>query len=81
MAANRTYSKLFNTKQYNMYKEEFGPFKQKTYTDSLENMFNYQAHIWARENRHWFEMIRKWKPERLQSDFENYLSNGLTTPH
>ena len=41
MAANRMYSKLFNTKQYNMYKEEFEKFKQKTYTNSLANMFNY----------------------------------------
>jgi len=47
----------------------------KSITRNSENMFNYQAHIWARENRHWFEMIRKWKPERLQSDFENYLTD------
>ncbi len=41
MAANRMYSKLFNTKQYGMYCDEFENFKEKTYTDSLANMFNY----------------------------------------
>ena len=44
-------------------------------TRTVENKFNYQAHIYARENRYWFEMIRKWKPECLVTDFENYLTN------
>lgn len=47
----------------------------KSITRNEENKFNYQNHIWARENRHWFEMISKWKPERLRIDFENYLTD------
>lgn len=45
MAANRMYSKLFNTKQYEMYKGEFENFKEKTWTPELGSMFNYIENI------------------------------------
>lgn len=45
LSANTLYSKLFHTRQYQMYKSEFANFKQKTYSEDLKEFFEYVENL------------------------------------